>query len=264
MERIRSASGVQVSWERRGDGPPLVLVHGSFSDHRTNWQEVAPLLADRFALYAVARRGRGETDATRGHGIADEARDVVAVLETIPGPAFLLGHSYGAQTALAAAALTPDRVRKLVLYEPPWPSLVGGDVIHRLEALGQRREWDALVATFMRDVLQVPPADVAAIRASPDWTVWTADAPASLADLRALVTYAFEPARARALAMPVLLLVGTESPRALYATDALAAAFPDARVRALEGQGHEGMTTAPRQFADVVAEFLLGTGGQPG
>lgn len=246
MERVKSADGVEVSFERYGAGPPLVLVHGSFSDHVTNWQEVRALLADRYTVYAVARRGRGETTATQGHGLLDEARDVAAVLRTMP-TAFLLGHSYGAQTALAAAALAPERVRTLVLYEPPYPSLASG-IRPRLEALAEREDWDGLVETFMRDVLQIPPADVAEIKASPFWRVWTADAPATLGDLRALATYAFEPERFRALAMPVVFLVGSESPRELYATDALTAVLPQARVVTLEGQAHEGMTNAPEQF----------------
>lgn len=258
MQLVRSAQGVQVSWERHGDGAPLLLVHGSFSDHRTNWQEVTPLLAERFTLHAVARRGRGETDATSGHGVPDEACDVAAVVEAVAEPVFLLGHSYGAQAALAAAALVPERVRALVLYEPPWPTLVAGEILERLEAFGRQGDWDALVETFMRDVLRVPAPEIAAIRATPFWRVWTADAGASLGDVRALARYDFDPDRFRGLALPVVLLAGSESPRALFATDALAAALPRARVVILEGQAHEGMTTAPRQFADTVTRLLLG------
>jgi pimeloyl-ACP methyl ester carboxylesterase len=55
----------------------------------------------------------------------------------------------------------------------------------------------------------------------------------------------------------VLLQTGSESPPALYVTDALAAALPDARVEQLRGQAHEGMTTAPELYADAVARFLL-------
>ncbi len=254
MERIRSADGVDVSFERYGAGPPLVLVHGSFSDHATNWQEVRDLLAERYTVHAIARRGRGETTATQGHGLLDEARDVAAVLATLP-QAFLLGHSYGAQTALAAAALAPERVRTLVLYEPPYPSLATG-AAPRLEALAARGDWDALVETFLRDVLQVPAAEVAEIKASPFWQVWTADAPATLGDLRALTRYAFDPERFRTLALPVVLLVGSESPRDLYATDALAAVLPDARVVTLDGQAHEGMTYAPEQFVATLDAVL--------
>jgi hypothetical protein len=36
----------------------LVLVHGSFSDHNSNWEFVKPLFEKQFTVYAVARRGR--------------------------------------------------------------------------------------------------------------------------------------------------------------------------------------------------------------
>jgi hypothetical protein len=57
---------------------------------------------------------------------------------------------------------------------------------------------------------------------------------------------------------PVLLQVGSESPRQLYVTDALAAVLPDVRVETLPGQAHEGMTTAPGMYAEAVTRFLLG------
>ncbi len=80
MQRLTAPSGVTVSYDMYGTGPPLVLVHGGFSDHSTNWQEVKPLLEDRFAVYPVARHGRGEISATQGHSLEDEAADVAAVL----------------------------------------------------------------------------------------------------------------------------------------------------------------------------------------
>jgi hypothetical protein len=52
-----------------------VLVHGSFSDHHTNWEFVRPLFERQFTVYAIARRGRGETDATQGHSL-DECRSI--------------------------------------------------------------------------------------------------------------------------------------------------------------------------------------------
>jgi hypothetical protein len=37
MERITGPAGTTISYDRYGSGPPLVLVHGGFSDHITNW-----------------------------------------------------------------------------------------------------------------------------------------------------------------------------------------------------------------------------------
>jgi pimeloyl-ACP methyl ester carboxylesterase len=257
MQLIPSPTGATVSYETYGSGPPLVIVHGSFSDHKTNWQFVKPLFEEQFTVYAIARRGRGETKATQGHSLEDESDDVVAVIQSIGAPVFLLGHSYGAQTALAAAAQVPGRVRKLVLYEPAWPRVVGKEALARLEALAQAGDWDGLAVTFFRDQLSVPVEELNELRATELWPPIIADAQASLGDLRALSRYDFNAERFRELRVPVLLQIGTESPRDLYVTDALAAVLPDVRIQELPGQAHEGMTTAPRMYAEAVSRFLL-------
>jgi len=257
MQRIRSPAGATVSYDIYGSGPPLLLVHGAFSDHQTNWAFVKPFFEPQFTVYAIARRGRGETAATAGHSLEDESRDVVAVLQSIGGPVFLLGHSYGAQTALAAAAKVPDCVRKLVLYEPAWPHVVGQEALARLEELAQAGNWEGLAVTFFRDQLSVPVEALDALRATALWPPIIADAEASLGDLRALSRYDFQAERFRELRVPVLLQIGTESPRDLYVTDALAAVLPNVHIEELPGQAHEGMTTGPQMYAEAVSRFLL-------
>jgi pimeloyl-ACP methyl ester carboxylesterase len=257
MQRIPSPAGATVSYDQSGSGPPLVLVHGAFSDHHTNWAFVKPRFETQFTVYAIARRGRGETDATQGHSLEDESRDVVAVLQAIGAPVFLLGHSYGAQTALAAAAQVPDRVRKLVLYEPAWPRVVGPEALAPLEALAQVGDWEGFAVTFFRDQLSVPVAALDELRSTELWPPIIAEAAASRGDLQALSRYDFQAERFRALGVPVLLQIGTESPRHLYVTDALAAVLPHVRLEALPGQAHEAMTTAPPLYAEAVSRFLL-------
>ena len=187
----------------------------------------------------------------------DEVADLVAVLREIGEPAFLLGHSHGAVCALNAAAEYPTGVRKLILYEHPGPHLITSENVQRLESLARRQDWNSLVETFMLSVLKMPPDEVKEIRATPFWDVWTTDATASLNDVRALVNHRFNADRYRSLSMPVMLLIGTESPRDLYATDALAAVLPNSRIVELEGQAHEGMTMAPEQFVEAISKFLL-------
>ena len=254
---VTTTAGTRVSCARTGVGPPLVLVHGGFSDHVTNWEFVLPALRRHFTVLAVARRGRGGTDATEGHTVEDEGADVAAVVRAVGEPVFLLGHSYGAHCALAAALLVPECVRKLVLYEPPAGTVLTAVQRTRLDELAAAGAWDEFAVTFFRDVLFVPAAELEEVRASSGWPPILADARATLGDLRAFGRFHFDPQRARELAMPVLLQVGSESPRHLYATDALAAVLRDVRVEALPGQAHEGMTTAPGMYADAVLRFLL-------
>ena len=257
MHRITSVDGVSVSYDKYGAGPSLVLVHGAFSDHRTNWEFVKPLFEKQFTVYAIARRGRGETDATEGHSLEDESRDVVAVIQSIGEPVFLLGHSYGAHTSLAAAAEVPHSVRKLVLYEAAWPRIIGKEALAWLDVLAQAGRWEDLAVTFFRDTLSVPAEELEELRTTELWPPIVGDAEASLRDLRALSRYDFKAERFHDLRVPVLLQVGTESPRELYVTDALAGVLPDVRTEQLPGQAHEGMTTAPGMYAEAVSRFLL-------
>jgi pimeloyl-ACP methyl ester carboxylesterase len=240
----------------------LVLVHGSFSDHNTNWDFVKTLLARRFTVYAIARRGRGETDRTEHHSLEDEGRDVSAVIRSIEQPVYLLGHSYGAQVALLAAGEAQDRVRKLVLYEAAWPNFIEATALARLEEFARVADWDGFALRFFHEGLHVPLAYLEQLRPTELWPPIVADAEATLCDLRALSRYDFSAARFHALRIPVLLQIGTESPRHLYVTDALAAVLPNAAIQELKGQAHEAMTSAPRMYADAVMQFLLGEGGQ--
>jgi pimeloyl-ACP methyl ester carboxylesterase len=255
-QRIKTLNGITVSFSTYGRGPTLVLVHGGFSDDVTNWEFVKPLLEDRFTICAIARRGRGETDATEGHSLEDEARDVAAVITTFHEPVFLLGHSYGAQCGLAAAALVPDRVRKLILYEPPWPGVIQPDARVCLEELAAKADWDEIAFSFFKDSLHVPVGELEQLRATDLWPPIVADARASLGDLRAIGRYEFKVERFKGLNCPVLLQTGSESRRDLYVTDALAACLPDSRIETLDGQAHEGMTTAPEMYATSVIRFL--------
>jgi pimeloyl-ACP methyl ester carboxylesterase len=260
MKTLTTFSGTTVSYSVAGSGPPLVLVHGAFSDHETNWTFVAPQWQQRFSVYAIARRGRGATDATDDHTLEDEAQDVADVVRSIGAPVYLLGHSYGAHCALLAAAQHPDLVQKLVLYEPAWPHAVKADVA-ALETLAAADAWDQFAFAFFANVLHVPGEELDALRASALWPPIVADAGASLGDLRAIRAYRFDPGRFAGLNIPVMLQIGSESPRDLYVTDALAAVLPDVQIDTLAGQAHEGMTTAPEMYVEATMRFL--SAGRP-
>ena len=248
--------GRLVSYERRGSGPPLVLVHGSFSDHRSNWEFVQPLWARDFTSYAIARPGRGGNPPAPLRDLEDDARDVVALIQAIPEPAFLLGHSFGAHVALAAAAMVPALVRRLILYEPPWTSLVGPVAMAPLEALADSRNWDAFSYTFFRDVLLVPVAELDELRASPLWPPDRRRRPRVPRRSPRTGPLSLSPGffRASPHARPPPDRHG-QSP-ALLRHPRSRRRLPDARIAKLEGQAHEAMTTDPELYAAQVRSFL--------
>jgi pimeloyl-ACP methyl ester carboxylesterase len=260
MHQVRSLDGTNIAYEKRGHGPPLVMVHGSSLDH-ARWGSSVVRLAERFTLLMMDRRGRGASGDAPTYSIEREFEDVAAVVDAAGEPAHLLGHSYGAVCAMEASRLT-SAIDKLVLYEPPFPvgnpgPLFGPDTPERLDDLLQRGERDALVELFLRDVVGVSEAELQALRRSSTWRVRVQAAHTLPREIRMAETYHFDPSRLAKVRTPTLLLLGTESPRLMHdSTMAAHAALQNSRVELLPGQGHAAMTTAPEMFLAKVLAFL--------
>jgi pimeloyl-ACP methyl ester carboxylesterase len=224
---------------------------------------VKPLFDAKFTVYGVDRRGRGQTSATEGHTIPDEGEDIAAVISAIGEPVFLLGHSFGAHVALAAAALVPDQVRKLVLYEPPLPEAMSRELLERLQATARRGDDDAMVEDFLLNGPKLPAEEITMIRSTPIWAMLVSDAQNSIREWPALVNYDFDARNFSSLNIPVLLLTGSESPPGVYATQQLAASLPNSRVTVIERQGHEAQAMAAQEFAQIVTSFVEEGAKQP-
>lgn len=105
-----------------GEGPPVVLVHGSVIG-RPTWRR-QEALAEHFELHIVSRPGfGGSPPLARG----DFEREAPLMAELLGGGAHLVGHSYGAVIALYAAALAPGAVRSLTVSEPGCLAVAGED-----------------------------------------------------------------------------------------------------------------------------------------
>jgi pimeloyl-ACP methyl ester carboxylesterase len=262
MQTIRSSDGTRIAYQRNGQGSPLILVHGTTADH-TRWVPILPMLERSFTVYAVDRRGRGESGDTEHYAIEQEFEDIVAVINSIAKPVFLLGHSYGAICSLEAARRT-THVRKLVLYEPPIPTgieIYPHEVVNRIQALLDAGDREGALTTFMQDIVHVPPHEMEMLRSSPSWQARIAAAHTILRELRGSNEYVFEPARFSNLTTPTLLLLGGDSPAFLKAgTEAVHAALPNSRVCIMPGQQHTAMNTAPELFTREVCEFLAQAG----
>jgi pimeloyl-ACP methyl ester carboxylesterase len=252
MEYVTSSDGTRIAYERTGSGPPLVLVHGSLNDHNA-WGAVAPMFASTRSVYAVVRRGRGESGPlSSDHTLARECDDVRAVIEAIGHPVDLIGHSYGAHCALGAALMLPDQVKHLVLYEPPAQD-AGAGVAEDF----QHSEPDEAIARFFEHSIGMSGDQVSLLRASPFWAYFVGHAKTMPHEMRALTSHEFDPASCRRLTMPTLLLMGSETQERLGVfARRIQPYVPDARVLVLDGQGHAAMRMAPELFAGAVTTFL--------
>ena len=101
-----------------GEGKPLLALHGLASS--AHWYDiVAPLLRDRFHIYAPDQRGHGQTTAApSGYDWKTLAEDLVGLLAHIGlDQVAVMGHSWGGNVATNFAANFPDRVSRLIMID---------------------------------------------------------------------------------------------------------------------------------------------------
>jgi 3-oxoadipate enol-lactonase len=115
MEKI-NINGIQLAYDRRGEGLALALLHGYPLDHHL-WDQVVPLLIDTFDVILPDLRGFGEsTTKDSPYTMDDYASDIAGLLDQLEiQKAAIVGHSMGGYVALAFARLYPERVRGLGL-----------------------------------------------------------------------------------------------------------------------------------------------------
>lgn len=241
-----------------GDGPPLLLVHGTSADH-TRWASVIGQLAARWTTYAVDRRGRGASSDAATYSIESEFDDVAAVIDAIGEEVNVIGHSYGAVCSLEAALRTTG-VRRLVLYEPPLPigiEIYPPGLIERLETLLAAGDREGVVTMFLREVVRMPAAELEAVRGDPSWEGRVMSAHTIPRELRIADRYQPQFARFATLRVPTLLLMGGDSPAFLVEPSRrLDQEIAGSHLITMPGQQHVAMTTAPDLFLNTVVDFL--------
>jgi pimeloyl-ACP methyl ester carboxylesterase len=258
VERVKSNDGTAIAFQRSGQGPPLVLVHGTTADH-TRWTPVLAALERHFTVYAMDRRGRGKSGDAEPYALEREFEDVAAVVNAAGPRVNLLGHSYGALCAMEAALRT-IHLHKLILYEPPFPvegiQMYPSGAKERLQALLERGDREGLLVTFFRDIVRSSEKEIERLRAEPVWQARLAAAHTLVREMGD-ADYVFAPERFRSLTHPTLLLLGEKSPPFLKKpTQRLASTLPSSRVVVMSGQGHAAMSTAPELFLHEVIGFL--------
>ena len=248
---------------RRRKRPALLLVHGATADH-TTWRTVGPELAATRPVYAMDRRGRGESGDRQPYAIEREFEDVAAAADDISRrhrePVDVAGHSYGGRCALGASLLSPA-IRRLVVYEgapaPPGVSYRPPGLVEAVRDALDRGDDEGALTTFLGGIVGMSEAELAAYRANPVWPARVAAASTILREVEAEATPAASLEALGHVTVPVLLLLGSVSRSPFgIGTDALAAALAQPEIAVIDGAAHAAHHTHPDEFVEVVQEFL--------
>lgn len=260
LVRAISKDGTPIACLRSGSGPPLVLVAGTGAANPMAWSAVVPSLQERFTVYAIDRRGHGDSGDSPDYALEREFEDIAAVVDSMDEPADVLGHSFGATIALEASLLTGN-MRRLALYEPAIPipgvPVFAEGYVERLQAHLDAGDLEGMLMTVYSEELQLPPEQIAQLKASAGWPSRLDAARTLPREARAGELYTFDGPQFRDMQTPTLLLLGSESlPMFHTATEMVGAALPNSRVAVLQRQQHMAIYTAPDVFAETVLGFF--------
>jgi len=110
---------VNLHRSEHGAGPTLLLLHG-VTRCGEDWQPLIPTLSARWKVISLDQRGHGDSPRCADYLVTNYVADAVRLVrEELATPLVIFGHSLGAMVAAAVAAELPQRVRGIVLEDPP-------------------------------------------------------------------------------------------------------------------------------------------------
>jgi len=268
--------GIRLHYLAAGSGSPVIFVHGSLSDAEYWEPQIAPF-ATHYRVIAYSRRYNYPNANLEhpGYSAVVDAEDLAGLILTLHlGKVVVVGHSYGALTALFLAARHPELVRAMVLAEPPAVSLLTqlpGDqategramfddiqrrMITPMQQAFRRRDREVGVAAFVDYVFNDPHAwekmpetsRTETLRDGHEWDVMMTTG---------TLFPAIDPRTIRAITTPVLLLSGAKSyPFLGVIMRELARLLPNNQSIVLPDAGHQMWYQHPEVCRKDVESFL--------
>jgi pimeloyl-ACP methyl ester carboxylesterase len=268
MHRLR-VDGAELAYQVRGDGEPVVLVHGGIVADAFAPLLDEPALRDRHRLIAYHRRGYGESSRVDAPvPVETQAADCLAVMRRVGIEAtHVVGYSFGGTIALQLALDWPEAVRSLALLEPVVPAAMRdpATVQYFMDAVGAAfarygaGDRAAAIDTFARGAFG-PEYRARLERALPgalDRAAADADA-LFRGEFPVLQGWAFGPEQAARLRQPTLSVYHDDPAWSGFAEthEALRAWLPQLEALVVPGDSHLLQMTEPRAVARGLAEFF--------
>ncbi len=257
MDLVR-AKGLEIAYERVGEGPPLVFAHGAALDARV-WRPQLAALADEFTVVAWDEPGAGRSsDVPADFTLTDYAECLAGLIDVLElGPAHVAGLSWGGTVALELYRHRPGLVATLLLVDTyaGWKGSLPEDEV-RARVEGVRRMLDTedhlfdptLPGLFAGD----PPADLVPLLSAMAKDV----RPESMRTALLVMAETDQRDLLPRIAVPTLLIWGKHDARSpLTVARQFQDAIPAAELVVIPGAGHVSNLEQPEPFNRAVREF---------
>ncbi|MCA1622914.1 MAG: alpha/beta hydrolase [Acidobacteria bacterium] len=263
-----TAGGVEFHYIEKGQGEPLVLLHGGVSDYRL-WDAQIEEFSRNYRVISYSRRfhypNKNSLDAEY-RGAETDAEDLLSFLRKLKlKRVHLVGLSYGALTALIFALKHPGMVRSMVLAEPPAHQLIrdlpGGETVYQdfinalkpsVEAFKKGKDKEALrifFAALGRKLDSQPPAAIEAVMQNAQAIKAINTSPEPFPKI--------SKEKLRRLKIPVLIITGENTVKIHKLVDEeLARLLPNAKEFVIPNAGHGTPRENPQVFNETVLKFL--------
>lgn len=244
--------GIAVQVHNPDGAPTIVLVHGAL-DRGATFRSVLGHL-DGVRLVTYDRRGHGRSIAAAPvTGLADHARDLLAIVAEQPHPRVVVAHSYGGLVAMLASTLEPDAFVALGVWEPAlvwldwWPQRRKDYFASVAAAEDPDQFAEALARSLLGEDAWARLDEAGRARRRAEGRTFQVDMAAQLS-----APFDFD-----AVTVPTVVGYGTETIEdRRVAGPWLADRLPKGRVLAVPGADHMAQRSHPEAFAGFVREVL--------
>lgn len=255
---VVEAYGLKIAYERVGQGPPLLLLHGAAEDGRI-WRPQLEGLAGDVTVVAWDEPGAGRSsDLPDGFELADFAHCAAALIEALDlGPAHVAGLSWGGTVALELYRRHPELVATLIMIDSyaGWKGSLPPEEV-RARVLGAQQMLAAPTESFDPTLpglfAGAPPAQFV-----PLLSAISADVrPATLGRQLALMAEADHRDLLPRITVPTLLVWGQSDVRSpLSVARQFEEAISDTELVVIEGAGHLSNLERPERVNEAVRQF---------
>ena len=282
QHRNAAVNGINLHYVREGSGVPLLLIHG-WPGWWYEWHmNIKPLAAAGFDVIAPDMRGYAYSDKPdlppeQAYTDAAFAEDILGLCDALAlQKVRIVSHDFGAIWVQKFARMYPDRLEKLVLFDPPYPGIGARwfqlpHVFNTWYQLFHQMPWAEDLVGMTRDSIRLYVRHFLSAW-SADPKLWTdeeiehyVDAFAQPGAVRggfncyraALRGGAYSAGGAATVDQPTLVLWGDSDSIIPFAwSDNLAQTFPNHTLKKIEGAGHFMMREKPDVVNAEVIAFM--------